>query len=143
MEIKQEVTATDGGKRKRLRALAMAAAVCTAGLAVGAGGRLLLASCANEGTSYVAAGQSTPVSVPCAGAPNAPCLISFKIWAGHSVCNGTATGDNCVVSSNGGYELQTWTGNGCDVGEYGNTCYPALEQTTYPPTYIEQSCGGG
>lgn len=135
MEITGKTTAAVGGKRKRLQAILVAASL-TVGLAIGAGGRLLL-GCTNQGTQVVAAGECNkcPVYQQCTW--NGKCLTWDQTWGEHHTCGGVVTGDYCA--NDGFYYTQdTWQSAGCDNS--GGVCYTVNYSSLQVQDVGEFSC---
>ncbi len=105
------------GKTKAM----VAAMICSVGLVLGAGGRLLLATseppCNNEGLKpgpY--SGTGPKLVVPCSGNS---CTVTYSVYSIYSVCSspGTSDGDSCVVDNQ--KTVDTYTSKGCQNG----VCY--------------------
>lgn len=135
-------------KRAKLRVAAVLLA-CAAGLAAGAGERLLLASCNNAGVQLVLPNTINPqfqVEVDCTD-PYVPyttwnCTQSYIVSPMiYAKCWGADAGYSCVL--NGFVQGSLIFGGSCNLGMVGG-CNPANKVApAQVPNYSLQKCVGG
>ncbi len=138
MEMRRTETVSDGGSGRGL--VALAAAACLLGLSVGAGGALLLADCANEGTYAVpAASIGGATYVYCVNGTQ--CASSYTLNSvTFNACGGYSQGTYC--DKIGTVAGQYWQNGSCNNVQGG--CWPPMFVTPVKiDNYVAKGCPPG